>query len=130
MVPTLGSGHCLIKSSFPRLHHAQLGRPSRSGSAAAALFNSSGTSIGVPDPRQLDKCAAKPIDGKACRHLPRVLLLKFGMLAPGNPLLGRTLVAACHCAQCTKKTPRFLRRRLAVGRSYAVKGSQEGRFIP
>jgi hypothetical protein len=48
------------------------------------------------------------------------------MLAPGNPLLGRTLVAACHCTQCTKKTPRFLRRGLAVGRSYAVKGSQIG----
>ncbi len=48
------------------------------------------------------------------------------MLAPGNPLLGRTLVVACHCTQCTKETPRFLRRGLAVGRSYAVKGSQRG----
>ncbi|MEA2917144.1 MAG: hypothetical protein QOJ15_9225 [Bradyrhizobium sp.] len=48
------------------------------------------------------------------------------MLAPGNPLLGRTLVVACHCTQCTKETPRFLRRGLAVGRSYAVKGSQIG----
>jgi hypothetical protein len=58
-----------------------------------------------------------------------VLLLKIGTLAPGNRLLGRTLVAVGHCTQCTKKTPRFLRRWLAVGRSNAVKGSQIGFFV-
>jgi hypothetical protein len=83
----------------------------------------------VPDPRQFDKCAAKPFDGKACRHIPRVQLLKIGTLALGDPLLGRTLVAACHCTQCTKKIPRFPRRRLAVGFSYVVKRSQEGLSI-
>jgi hypothetical protein len=71
------------------------GRLSRSGSAAAASINSSGTSIDIPDPRQFDKCATKPIDGKPCRRLPG-MLLRIGMLASGNPSLGRTLVAACH----------------------------------
>ena len=104
------------------------------GHRAAAVrlpchLNFTGTSIDVPDPRQFDKCAAKSVDGKASRRIPRVLLRTIDMLAPGDPSLGRTLVAACHCAQCTKKTPRFLRRRLAVGRSYAIKCSQEGLLI-
>ena len=129
MMALRGSDHCLITSSFPLPHHAQLGRPSRSGSAAAASFDSSGTSIGVPDLRQFDKCAAKPLDGKASRCLPRELLRTIDMLALGDPSLGRTLVAACHCAQRTKETPRFLWRRLAVGRSYAIKGGQEGFFV-
>jgi len=129
VMPTLGSSHSLIKLSVPRSHHGQIGRPSRRGSAAPASLNSNGTSIDGPDPRQFDKCPAKPIDGKACWHIPRVLLLKIGTLAPGNRLLGRTLVAVGHCTQCTKKTPRFLRRWLAVGRSNAVKGSQIGFFV-
>ena len=104
------------------------------GHRAAAVqlphhLNSSGTSIGVPDLRQFDKCAAKPLDGKASRRLPGELLRTIDMLALGDPSLGRTLVAACHCAQRTKETPRFLWRRLAVGRSYAIKGGQEGFFF-
>jgi hypothetical protein len=130
MMPSQGSDHCSITSSLPRSHHAQVGRLSRSGNAATVSLNFTGTSIDVPDPRQFDKCATKSVDGKPRRHIPRVLLLRIGRLAPGNPSLGRTLVAACHCAQCTKKTPRFARRRLAVGRGYAVKCSQEGLLIP
>ena len=129
MMPSRGSDHCLITSSFPLPHHAQLGRPSRIGSAAAASCNSSGTSIGVPDLRQFDKCAAKPLDGKASRRLPGELPRTIDMLALADPSLGRTLVAVCHCAQRTKETPRFLWRRLAVGRSYAIKRGQEGFFV-
>ena len=126
VMPTFGSSHSLIKLSVPRSHHEQIGRPSRSGSAAAVSTNSSGTSIDVPDPGQFEKCAAKPIDGKPRRRSPRVLLSGIGMLAPGDPLLGRTLVAACHCAECAEKTSRFLRRGFAIGRSDAVEGSQIG----
>jgi hypothetical protein len=129
MMASRGSDHCLITSSFPLPHHAQIGRLSRSGSALTASINSTGTSIDVPDPRQFAQYATKSVDGKPRRHPPRVLLLRIGMLAPGNPSLGRTLVAACHCAQRTKETPRFLWRRLAVGRSYAIKGGQEGFFV-
>jgi hypothetical protein len=89
-------------------------------------MNSSGTSIDVPDPGQFDKCAAKPIDGKPRGWSPGVPLPGIGILAAGNPLLGRTLVAACHCTQCSEKTSRFLRRWLSIGRSDAVEGSQIG----
>ncbi len=129
MMPSQGSDHCLITSSLPRPHHAQVGRLSRSGSAATVSLNFTGTSIDVPDPRQFDKCATKSVDGKPRRHIPRVLLLSIGMLAPGNPSLGRTLVAPGHCSQCTKVKRRFLWRGLAVRRGY-VKSGQEGRIIP
>jgi hypothetical protein len=104
-----GSDHCLTTSSLPRSHQAQIGRLSRSASAATVSLNFTGTSIDVPDPRQFDKCATKSVDGKPRRRIPGVLPLRIGMLAPDNPSLGRTLGAACHCAQCTKKTPRFPR---------------------
>ena len=65
VMPTLGSSHSLIKLSVPRSHHGQIGRPSRSGTAATVSMNSSGTSIDVPDSGQFDKYAAMPVDGKA-----------------------------------------------------------------
>jgi hypothetical protein len=61
---------------------------------------------------------------------PRGLLLSIGMLAPGNPSFGRTLVAPGHCAQRTKEKRRFLWCGLAVRRGYVVKCGQEGRLIP
>jgi hypothetical protein len=130
MMPAQESDHCSITSSLPRSHHAQIGRLSRSSSAATASLNLTGTSIDASDPRQFDECATKSIDGKPRRHIPRVLLLSIGMPAPGNPSLGRTLVAPGHCAQRTKEKRRFLWRGLAVRRSYAVKCGQEGRLIP
>jgi len=129
-MPPQESDHCLITSSLPRSHHAQIGRLSRSGSAETESKNSTGTSIDVPDPRQFGKYATKSADGKPRRHIPRVLLLSIGMLAPGNPSLGRTLVAPGHCAQRTKEKRRFLWCGLAVRRGYVVKCGQEGRLIP
>ena len=75
-MPSQEFDHCLITSSLPRSHHAQIGRLSRSGSALTASINSTGTSIDVPDPRQFAKYATKSVDGKPRRHPPRVLLLK------------------------------------------------------
>jgi hypothetical protein len=129
-MPPQKSENRSITSSLPRPHHVQIGRLSRGGSAVAASKNSSGTSIDGPDPRQFGKYTAKSVDGKSRRHIPRVLLLSIGMLAPGNPSLGRTLVAICHCTQCTKETARFPRRWFAVLRGYVVKCGQEGRPIP